>query len=86
MKFQGYFRLKNYQQIEIAEIENIRVWLTNVHVAKHFNRFARGQIKEDILKRAIINDNTGGSWLFKRFNKVQIIMTDKTSLSNLFSN
>ena len=34
MKFQGYFEPKNYQQTKIAEIENTRVWLTNVYVAK----------------------------------------------------
>ena len=85
MKFQRYFELKNYQQTKIIEIENTRVWLTNVYVSKLFNRFVRGQTKEDILKRVIINGSTGSSWLFKRFNKLQIIVADKTSFSNLFS-
>ena len=85
MKFQRYFELKNYQQTKITEIENTRVWLTNVYVSKLFNRFVRGQTKEDILKRVIINGSTGSSWLFKRFNKLQIIVADKTSFSNLFS-
>ena len=85
MKFQWYFELKNYQQTKIIEIENTRVWLTNVYVSKLFNRFVRGQTKEDILKRVTINGSTGSSWLFKRFNKLQIIVADKTSFSNLFS-
>ena len=85
MKFQRYFELKNYQQTKIIEIENTRVWLTNVYVSKLFYRFVRGQTKEDILKRVIINGSTGSSWLFKRFNKLQIIVADKTSFSNLFS-
>ena len=85
MKFQRYFELKNYQQTKITEIENTRVWLTNVYVSKLFNRFVRGQTKEDILKRVTINGSTGSSWLFKRFNKLQIIVADKTSFSNLFS-
>ena len=63
MKFQRYFELKNYQQTKIIEIENTRVWLTNVYVSKLFNRFVRGQTKEDILKRVIINGSTGSSWL-----------------------
>ena len=29
---QGYFELKTYQQTEPVEIENTRVWLTNVFV------------------------------------------------------
>ena len=67
IKLQGYFKLKNYQQIEITEIENITVRLIKVHVGKYFNQFARGQIKEDKLKRVIINGGTGSSWLFKHF-------------------
>ena len=50
IELQGYFELKIYQQIEITEIENITVWLIKVHVGKYFNRFARGQIKEDKFK------------------------------------
>ena len=86
MKIQRYFELKNYEQTEIAKIENARVWLTNVYCEKYFNRFVRGQIKEDILKTVIINCTTGSTWLFKWFNKLQIIVTDKTSFSNSFSN
>ena len=62
IKIQCYFELKNYQQTKITEIENKRgVWLTNVYVGKYFNRFVRGQIKEDILKRVIYNGSTGSS-------------------------
>ena len=86
MKIQRYFELKNYEQTEIAKIENARVWLTNVYGEKYFNRFVRGQIKEDILKTVIINCTTVSTWLFKWFNKFQIIVTDKTSFSNSFSN
>ena len=62
MKIQGYFELKNYQQTKMTEIENTRgVWLTNVYVGKYFNQFVRGQIKEDILKRVIINGSSTAS-------------------------
>ena len=32
MKIQEYFELKKYQQTEIAEMENTRIWLTNAYV------------------------------------------------------
>ena len=84
IKFQGYFELKNYQQTEITETENTGARLANVYVGKYFNRFVKGQIKEEILKRVIINGSTGSSWLFKRFNKLQIIVVDKAPFSNYF--
>ena len=31
-KMQGYIKIKNYQRTEMVELENIRVWLTNVFV------------------------------------------------------
>ena len=62
---QGYVEIKNYQQTEIVELENIRVWLTNIFICKYFNDFVRGPMKEDILKRVIINGYAGSSWLFK---------------------
>ena len=35
-------------------------------------------MKKDILKRVIINGSTGSSWLLKRSNKLQVIVTDKS--------
>ena len=49
-KIQGYFELKNYQQTELVEPENTRVWFTNVFVGRYFNEFIRGEIKKDILE------------------------------------
>ena len=60
---QGYFELKNYQQTEPVELENTRVWLTNVFVGRYFNEFIWHKMKRDILKRVIINGSTGSSWL-----------------------
>ena len=59
------------------------MWLTNAYVGKYFNPFVRSQIKGDILKRVIINGRTGSSWL-PVTNKLQIIVTNKGSLPNLF--
>lgn len=80
LKMQGYFELKNYQQTGPVELENTRIWLTNVFVGRHFNQFLRGEMKRYILKRVIINDSTDSSWLFKRFDKVHVIANNKTSI------
>ena len=42
-------------------------------------------MNKDVLKRVIINGSTGSSWLFKRFNKLQVIVTDKSVLKNILS-
>ena len=84
-KMQSYAEIKNYEQTEIVELENIRVWLTNVFVGRYSNDFVRGSMKENILKRVIINGSTGRSWLFKRFNKLQVIVTPKTAFKNVMS-
>lgn len=34
-KMQSYFELKYYQQTEIVELENRRIWLTNVFVWRY---------------------------------------------------
>ena len=64
-KMQGSVEIKNYQQTEIVELENIRVWLTNIFICKYFNDFVRRPMKEDILKKVIINESADSSWLFK---------------------
>ena len=77
-KMQGYFELKNYQRTEPVELENIRVWLTNVFVGKYFNELIRNEMENDISKRVIINGSTGSSWLFRQFNKLQVNVTDNS--------
>ena len=69
-KIQGYAKAINYQQTEVVNIENTRVWLTNVYATRYFNTYARDEIKNDILKRIIFNEATGSSWIFRRFNSV----------------
>ena len=76
---QGYFELKNYQQTEPLQLENTRVWLTNVYIGKYFDEFIWSEMKKDILKRVIINGSAGSIWLFKRFNKLQVIVTDNNA-------
>ena len=71
-KFQGYFEIIN-QQREHDRVHK-RGWLTNVFRFKHFNQFVRSEIKDEIIKRVIVNDQTGSSWYFKRFNRINIIV------------
>ena len=71
-KFQGYFEIINQQRD--PERTEKRVWLTNVSRFKHFNQFVRGEIKDEIVKRVIVNGETGSSWYFKRFDRINIIV------------
>ena len=54
-KIQGYAEIVNQQRGEII-LEDKRVWLTNSFNSKHFNDFVRGEIRDEITKRIIVND------------------------------
>ena len=73
-KFQGYFEIINQQKGPEFALEDKRVWLTNVYRFKYFNDFVRGEIKDEIIKRVIANGQSGSSWFFKRFNRLNIIV------------
>ena len=75
--------LINYQLTEIIELESRRIWMTDVYVCKFFNEFAKGQIKNGLMKRVIINGMSGSSWRFKRFEHITMIVT-KTKKNLLF--
>ena len=72
-KFQGHAEIINQQKGKSVISENRRVWLTNVYTAKYLNPYVRDAIKNDILKRIVLNDETSRSWVFKRFKRLQII-------------
>ena len=72
-KIQGYVEVINYQLGEIINLENTRLWLTDVYTAHHFNSYVRGEIKNDIVKKVIFNGATCSSWILKRFNRLQIM-------------
>ena len=82
---QGYAEVKNYQRKDIVELENTSVWLTNVHVQNYFNEYIRSEKKRDILKRVILNGSTGSSWIVKRFNRLQVTVTDRNTFKNVMS-
>ena len=63
-KIQAFFEIINQQRGEVI-LEDNRAWLTNSCKTKHFNTFIRGEIKNEIIKRIIINGQSGSSWFFK---------------------
>ena len=75
-KIMGYAQIINYQPGEV-ETKSSRMWLTNVYTATHFNFYIKDEIGKQILKRNILNGETGSSWIFKRFNRLQVIFTSK---------
>ena len=80
----GYAEIINYQPGEV-EIKSSRMWLTNVYTATHFNFYIRDEIGKQILKRIILNGEAGSSWIFKRFNRLQVIFTSKKNSVSLLS-
>ena len=76
-KIMRYAEIINYQPSKIVESKSTRMWFTNVYTATHFNSFIRGEIGYEILKRIIVNGETGNSWIFKRFNRLQITFSSK---------
>ena len=72
--FQGYAEIINHQRRETDFLENKHVWLTNSFQSKHFNSFAMGELRNEIAKRIIDNGETGSSWHFKRFERLNILV------------
>ena len=72
--FQAYFEIINQQRAPEHVLTDKRVWLTNVYRFTYFNEFVRGEIKDEIIKRVIVNSQSGSSWFFKHFNRMNIIV------------
>ena len=83
-KFQGYAEIINQQRGEII-LEDKRVWLTNSFNSKHFNDFVRGEIRDEITKRIIVNGQSGSSWYFKRFERLSVIAVSQAESKKLIT-
>ena len=83
-KIQGYAEIVNQQRGEII-LEDKRVWVTNSFNSKHFNDFVRGEIRDKITKRIIVNGQSGSSWHFKRFKRLSIIVVPLSDSKKLIS-
>ena len=79
-KIQAYAEIINQQRGEIV-LENKKVWLTNVYHAKHFHDFVRGEI----IKRVIVNGESGSSWYFIHFERLNVNVVSLSDARNLMS-
>ena len=50
--------------------------MTDIYVCKFFNEIVKGEIKNNFMKRVVVNGMTGSSRRFKRFERVSIIVTN----------
>ena len=83
-KIQTYIEIINQTRGEIV-LENKRVWLTDVYHARYFNDFMRGELCDQIIKRVIVNDESGSSWYFKRFERLSVNVVSLSEARNLMS-
>ena len=84
-KIQAFFEIINQQRGEVI-LEDNRAWLTNSFNKKHYNTFIQGEVKNEIIKRIILNGQSGSNWFFKRFERLTIITTSTKNQIQLFSN
>lgn len=85
-KIEGYAEIINQQLGEFIVAESNRVWLTNTLTDKYFSEYVWSSIKSEILKRVIVNGQTGSSWHFKRFSRLTIIFSTVKEVDRLISN
>ena len=84
-KIQGYAEIINQQRGELIVLEDSRVWLTNTFLSRHFNDFVRGELKDEIVKRVIVNGQSGSSWYFKRFERLCVVVTPVSDAKNILT-
>ena len=73
--FKCSFTIINCQpkpRVGFVDIVDSRVWQTDVYSGIFFNDFVESNLANDILKKVIVNGMTGGSWRFKRFDRICI--------------
>ena len=55
----------------------------NAFNCKHLNDFVRGEIRDEITRRVIVNGETGSSWHFKRFERLAIVVVPVSDVKKL---
>ena len=76
VRLQGSMELINCMPTDIIELESRRIWMTDAYVCKFFNSFVKGEVKNDLIKKVIVNEMTGSSWRFKRFERIMFTVTN----------
>ena len=69
------FLIENIQQSlqeNLRPIVNTRYWTTEPIKTTYFNDYIFYSLRENILKRVILNDMSGSSWQFRRFIYVNL--------------
>ena len=61
---------------DLQPLLNIRYWTTETYNSIYFNDFMFYTLRQDILKRVIINTMSGSSWYFKRFVYLAVKILD----------
>ena len=72
LEVQGSVSLVNCQPAEsniVIELEDQRIWLTNVYSCFFLSEFIREKLKEEFMRRVIISGQSGSSCRFKRFQR-----------------
>ena len=77
--FKCSFNIENTQnsiRTDLQPLLNTRYWTTETYDSIYFNDFIFYALREDILKRVIINTLSGSSWYFKRFVYLAVKILD----------
>ena len=61
---------------DLQPLLNTRYWTTETYKSIYFNDFIFYALRQDILKRVIINTMSGSSWYFKRFVYLAVKILD----------
>ena len=77
--FKCSFNIENTQNSNRSDLQpllNTRYWTTETYDSIYFNDFTLYALRQDILKRVIINTMSGSSWYFKRFVYLEVKILD----------
>ena len=67
---------KNSIRPDLQPLLNTRYWTTETYDSIYFNDFIFYALRQDILKRVIINTMSGSFWYFKRFVYLAVKILD----------
>ena len=77
--FKCSFTIQNTQNsinTDLHPLINTRYWTTETYDSIYFNDFIFYSLKNDILKRVMVNQMSGSSWYFKRFLHLAVKVLD----------
>ena len=84
--FKCSFYIENKQNFVTPNLQPLidtRYWMTETYDGKYFNDFIFSGLRQDILKRVIVNNMSGSAWYFERFIYLAVKVLDlKFEISN----